>query len=198
MRPDGSGYSPHRPGHRGGYRLRPLDERDLDRVLAWRNSDRIRENMYTDHVITPEEHREWFRKVEPGGKDVYLVFEHHGRPLGMVYFTDIDRKNGNSHWGFYLGEKGLPPGTGSVMGVLGLEYAFGFLNIRKLYGEAFVFNAASIRFFLRLGFVQEGRLSKHVLKGGRFEDVVVFGLLREDWEKNREALERSIPTPSAG
>jgi len=43
--------------------LRPIEEGDLATVLEWRNSERIRANMYTDHLISREEHRAGFAKV---------------------------------------------------------------------------------------------------------------------------------------
>ena len=180
---------------REDYRLRPVEEADLPRILEWRNSERIRVNMYTDHIISIEEHRDWYHNLRKGGHSVCLVFERLDRPCGIVNFTGFDRKGGRCDWGFYLGETDLPRGTGDVMGMLGLEYAFEKLNIRKLCGEAFAFNTSSIKFFGRLGFSEEGRFSRHALKCGKHEDVVRFALFKEDWEKNREQLEAQTSAP---
>ena len=181
---------------REDYRLRPVEEADLAKVLEWRNSERIRANMYTDHIISVDEHRRWFRNLREDRRLVCLVFEYLGRPAGMVNFTGIDEANGKSQWGFYLGETDLPRGTGTVMGLLGLEYAFEILKIRKVCGEAFAFNSASLNFFGRLGFAEEGRFARHVLKNGRYEDVVSFALFREDWERTRESSTAPAPGPS--
>lgn len=169
-------------------RLRPITEVDLEKILVWRNSERIRMNMYTDHIITMEEHKAWFERQKQSKSSVYLIFALNGEPAGLVYFTDIDRKNGRSFWGFYLGEEDLPRGSGTALGWLGLDYAFDRLATRKLCGEVFAFNTSSINFHQKLGFVQEGRFLKHVLKNGGFEDVISFALFREDWEKVREKL----------
>ena len=34
------------------YQLRIMSESDLEMVLDWRNSDRVRQNMYTDCLIS--------------------------------------------------------------------------------------------------------------------------------------------------
>jgi UDP-4-amino-4,6-dideoxy-N-acetyl-beta-L-altrosamine N-acetyltransferase len=169
--------------------LRLLGAEDLEIVLAWRNSERIRANMYTDHLITLAEHRAWFERSKKQTTSVYLIFEVQNRSVGLVYFTGIDMKNGRSYWGFYLGEENLPHGCGTALGVIGIAYAFTQLNIRKLCGEAFAFNGPSIRFHKKLGFVEEGRFMKHVLKRGIYEDVVSFALFQEDWENNRQVLD---------
>ena len=174
------------------YRLRPVVEEDLELVLSWRNSDRIRRNMYGDHIICMDEHRIWFKHLEQNPAAEYLFFEFQRKPIGMVYFTDIDSKNNKCFWGFYLGEENLPRGTGTVMGVLGIEYAFETLNIRKLCGEAFQFNTASLKFFRRLGFSEEGHFARHVLKDGKYEDVISFALFRECWQDIRVKLEQYV------
>jgi len=176
---------------REDYRLRPVAENDLEAVLLWRNSDRIRRNMYSDHIITLQEHRGWFDRLATHRESVYLVFEIQGQPAGMVYFTDIDRDQGRCFWGFYLGDEAAPRGTGTVLGVLGMEYAFEALRIRKLCGEVFCFNTASIKFFRRLGFSEEGYFVRHVLKEGRHEDIVSFALFEEDWQGSRGTLEET-------
>lgn len=169
--------------------MRPVERDDLERILEWRNSERIRTNMYSDHVITMEEHRAWFERTKQHSGSIYLIFEIRNQPAGLVYFADIDRNNGKSHWGFYLGAEDLPRGSGTAMGVIGLEYAFTQLNLRKLYGEVFAFNEASLRFHKKLGFVEEGRFAGHVLKSGVYEDVVSLALFREEWQKSRQALD---------
>lgn len=170
------------------YRLRPIGEKDLEKVLEWRNSDRIRANMYSDHTITMDEHRVWFESLKKGNTAIYLVFEFLNRPVGLVYFKDIDKKNEKSFFGFYLGEEDLPRGTGAIMGVLGLKYFFEKANMRKLCGEAFAFNQASTNLFRRLGFTEEGRLLKHVLKNDKYEDILLFALFKENWQSNRDKL----------
>lgn len=144
--------------------------------------------MYTDHLIAIEEHKAWFKNLQKSDTSLYLIFEIQERPVGLVYFTGIDKKNSKSYWGFYLGEEGLPHGSGTALGVLGLEFAFVHLGIRKLCGEVFFFNNSSIRFHEKLGFSEEGLFTKHVLKNGNYEDIISFALFKEVWEKKRDDL----------
>jgi UDP-4-amino-4,6-dideoxy-N-acetyl-beta-L-altrosamine N-acetyltransferase len=171
------------------YRLRPIEERDLDTVLRWRNSDRIRENMYTDHEIELDEHRAWFEKLRMEPVPTFLVFEFRGKPIGVISVTKIDKRNNTCYWGFYIGDPGAPPGSGTALGYFGLNHIFEVLRIRKLCAEAFGFNAASLKFHKRLGFVEEGRLAKHILKNDRYEDIVSFALFEEDWARHRSRVE---------
>jgi len=165
-----------------------MAEADLDLVLEWRNSERVRRAMYTDHLITPDEHRAWFRRVLDERSAMPFMFEYNGRPVGVVNVTAMDRRNGRCTWGFYIGAADAPRGTGSAMGFFALEHITGALGFRKVIGEALADNAESVKFHLRLGFVEEGRFREHVLKRGRYVDVISFALFSETWRSNRERL----------
>ncbi|AFY35676.1 UDP-4-amino-4,6-dideoxy-N-acetyl-beta-L-altrosamine N-acetyltransferase [Calothrix sp. PCC 7507] len=172
------------------YRLRALNESDLEQVLEWRNSERIRTNMYTDHIISIEEHREWFKKISLDNNAVYKVFEFKGRSLGVVNATQIDRVNQKCSWAFYLGDENVPFGSGAVMEFLFLEYVFEELKIRKLCCEVFVFNLTTIKLHKKFGFREEGYFKQHILKNNTYEDVISMALLVDEWIITKPKLEK--------
>lgn len=169
--------------------LRPIAGEDLEKVLEWRNSSRIRSVMFNDHIITMEAHLEWFKRISSDNSALCFIFEAGGRPVGVVNFTNIDRRNSRCHWGFYIGDKAAPRGSGTMMGYLAVEYVFEALKIRKLCGEILESNAQSVKFHKKLGFVEEGLLKRHVLKNGIYEDVLIMALFYEEWEIARGRLE---------
>ncbi len=171
-----------REGH-----LRTLQAEDLDMVLKWRNSDWVRLNMFSTHVIAEEEHRNWYFNLDYNTCQ-YLVFEYLRRPVGLVSFTEIDRNNNRCNWGFYLGETDLPQGPGLLMGYLSMEYVFTELNIRKLCSQVLGNNETSITYHHKLGFKEEGRLLKHVLHNEIYVDVIVLALFRDEWEGVKDDL----------
>lgn len=176
----------------GTYLLRPMKEADLDVVLRWRNSDRIRVNMYTDRLITMEEHCRWYATIQHTRASDCSIFEIDGQRMGFINFTRFDPQNQSCHWGFYVGEPGAPRGSGTIMGYLGLEHCFENLRMRKCFGEAFDFNAASIAFHRKLGFREEGSLRKQIWKNGRYEDVLTFILSAEEWFRIKNELRSKI------
>jgi len=146
--------------------------------------------MYTDHIITWDEHLQWFQRLQTEQLALSLVFEISGEPFGIVNVSCVDRANNTCHWGFYIGETNAPRGCGTIMGFLGLEYLFEKFNIRKVIGEAFTFNQASIAFHEKLGFLREGHFHRHVLKNGDYQDIIVFGLFADQWPVLKTELER--------
>ena len=82
--------------------LRPAEDRDLDAIREWRNQDANREVSVQRHLISPEEHRAWWQRVQADPSRRCLVFEYDGRTLGVVNFFDLDPGEGSGSWGFFL------------------------------------------------------------------------------------------------
>ena len=57
------------------YSLRPLEERDLQMVLQWRNSERVHSKMLTDHKIVWEEQFAWFQRIKDNPIKRNLIFD---------------------------------------------------------------------------------------------------------------------------
>ena len=178
--------------NKSDFKLRPLAESDLDLVLKWRNSDRVSKHMYTDHMISPEEHRAWFERMKTNPDTHPQIFEYRDRPIGLVNLSRVDRPNSKCVWGFYIGATDLPGGCGSALGYFGLEHIIEHLKFRKVIGEVFSFNSDSLRFHKRLGFVEEGCLVQHVLKDGKYHDIITLAVFDEAWRAGRAALEEEL------
>ena len=72
-----------------------------------------------------------------------------------------------------------------------LDHGFESLGLNRIYAHHMVRNPASGRVLEKIGMMKEGLLRQPVRKWGKFEDVVVFAILRDDWSKAR-----SFPTTS--
>lgn len=160
-------------------RVRPMDERDLEQVLSWRNHPEVRRYMYTQHEITLEEHTRWFVRASQDPVRHLLVFEIDATPFGFINIHQI-ANGGVADWGFYAAPD-APKGVGRALGKTALRYAFEAVGIHKLYGQILVYNERSIHFHQNLGFQREGVLRQQHFDGQQYHDVVCFGLLASEW-----------------
>jgi len=176
---------------RESYDLRLMTDEDVGLVLEWRNKAKIRAAMYTDHVISAEEHAAWWASASVHPSKRILIFAADGRPIGHVNFVQIDG-NGTAYWGFYMGEDEVPLNAGIAMEFVALEYAFGELGLRKLLCEVLESNAPITRLHERFGFKREGVFERQVLKNGEYEDVISLALFAEDWAERREAMAQRV------
>ena len=169
-------------------KLKLLDENDLEKVLKWRNSENVRTNMFTAHIISWEEHLSWYKKITTEQSNKCMLFEYEEIPIGLVQLTNIDEHNSRCYWGFYIGDKDAPKGSGLAMGYLALEYIFEELKVRKLCSEVLAFNKVSIEYQKKLGFSVEGYLKEHILRNKVFEDIVLLALFQKEWHDIKDAL----------
>jgi RimJ/RimL family protein N-acetyltransferase len=65
---------------------------------------------------------------------------------------------------------------------LALAFAFNELNLRRVTLTAFSYNQHSIALAERLGFQREGTFREFLLRDGQCHDMLLFGLLRHEWE----------------
>ncbi|MBV9510617.1 MAG: UDP-4-amino-4,6-dideoxy-N-acetyl-beta-L-altrosamine N-acetyltransferase [Caulobacteraceae bacterium] len=168
-------------------RLRPLRQDDADQVLAWRNSPEVSAYMYTDHLISPEEHARWLAAALTAADRAYWIIEDDGAPVGLANIVGIDRVRRRCEWAFYLGEaRTRGRGVGAAVEFIVLDHVFTGLGLHKLWCEVLLENKGVLRLHESYGFQREAHYRDHVWKGGRLQDVIGLGLLHGDWVDARE------------
>ncbi len=171
----------------GHVQLVPLSEEYLDLVLEWRNKPEVRQNMYTTHEITKEEHMSWFEGLKGDSKRRYFVFEVDDQPCGVIGFVEIHQASKSASWAFYSGDSSVR-GIGSMMEVAALDYAFNTLELNKLYCEVLEFNESVIRFHRKHGFQVEGVFRKQHFHDAEFWDIYRLAIFRDDWLRCRDEI----------
>jgi diamine N-acetyltransferase len=63
-----------------------------------------------------------------------------------------------------------------------LDWAFRIQNFRRISLQTLASNERAIRAYRACGFVEEGRLREHEYSNGHYQDVVMMGVLRAEWE----------------
>lgn len=167
--------------------LRDIKDDELSLILSWRNDPSVRNNMYTRHEITMEEHFSWWNKIRDLDSVKYFMYEYNNTPMGVVGFTAIDFKNRNAFWAFYSSPEALA-GTGVRMECLALDYAFSNLALHKLNCEVLAYNKPVIRLHEKFGFKVEGILREHHFVDDIYVDIYKMGILKNEWAVNRDSI----------
>jgi [ribosomal protein S5]-alanine N-acetyltransferase len=107
--------------------------------------------------------------------------ESDNRLVGTCTLAAVDPVNRRAELGFALGR--VHQGRGHMAAALPtiLRFAFGQLELHRVYADTDPRNARSARALERLGFHREGLLRQHYLVAGEPQDAVVYGLLRSEW-----------------
>ncbi|MDI6787718.1 MAG: UDP-4-amino-4,6-dideoxy-N-acetyl-beta-L-altrosamine N-acetyltransferase [Planctomycetota bacterium] len=176
-------------------RLRAVEEKDLPKIVEWRNKPEIYQYFYEYEPLSNAQQKIWFEKFLKNESEKYFIIETTaGKAIGTVGLTHIDWRNRKCEWGrFLIGEKKHQgKGYGKEAVALILKYVFEHLNMHKLYCDLFASNQKVISLYKSSGFEIEGTLRKHVFKNGDYQDVVMMGMLKEEYIKNRKSILKRI------
>lgn len=106
------------------------------------------------------------------------------RLLGAIGLI-VRSEDSKAELGYWIGKPYWGQGYGTEAARAVLRYGFEELGLNRIYAHHMVRNPASGRILEKLGMTREGLLRQHVIKWGQFEDVVLYGILREQYKAAR-------------
>ena len=163
--------------------LRPMEYRDTDSIVSWRNQDAVRHNFIYQELFTRESHEHWIRTMVETGRVVQMMIceTDSDRPVGSVYLRDIDRQHKKAEYGIFIGEQDARgKGYGTMAARLMIRYAFEEMGLHRLFLRAFADNAQAIRSYEKAGFEREACLREDVCIDGCYRDIVLMGILNRE------------------
>jgi RimJ/RimL family protein N-acetyltransferase len=103
-----------------------------------------------------------------------------GKLVGCIGLRDIDRTHLQAELGYWIGLPYWGQGFATEAARAVVSYGFDVLGLNRIYAHHMTRNPPSGRVLERIGMRWEGVLRERVLKWGRFEDVVIYAVLRSD------------------
>lgn len=168
--------------------LRPFRLRDAEKVLELAGDKRIASTtLNVPHPYPEGGAEEWIATHEPlfldGKIAVFaIILKESGELIGSIGFGTIDEGH-QAELGYWVGVPYWNKGYCSEAGRAVLEYGFRDRGLNRIHACYLARNPASGRVLEKIGMVYEGTRRQHILKWGVFEDLVLMGILRSDWEK---------------
>lgn len=166
--------------------LRALTSKDLDaRYFEWFNDQAS--DVFTDHALWPNTRARmetFLERVTRGEQDLVLaiVTRRGDRHIGNIGLHRINWVHRRAEMAILIGEAAFRSrGYGREAIQLLAAYAFNKLNLNRLGLGVVDGNAAAIRAYGGVGFVQEGRFEQHFHRGGRLFDTIRMRLLRKEF-----------------
>ena len=109
-----------------------------------------------------------------------------GPLLGTIRLT-LNPVDNHAELGYWVGKPFWNNGYCTEAARLVVAYGFETLDLERIYANYMARNPASGRVLIKLGMKQEGLLRRHRRKFGRYEDLVVCGILRSEYQKQKQA-----------
>jgi ribosomal-protein-alanine N-acetyltransferase len=166
-------------------RLRPFEQADAPEVrrLAG-HRDIARFTLTIPHPYPPGVAEEWISGHGTAWREgravcCAIVRKEDDRLVGAVGLT-VDRDSENAELGYWVGHEYQGKGFATEAAGALVAFAFDTLGLHRVMARHFGSNPASGRVLRKLGMLNEGTLREHLRKWGKFEDIVVYGILAED------------------
>jgi RimJ/RimL family protein N-acetyltransferase len=173
-------------------RLRSIARDDLPRLWAFHNDLAVELASGGDPPLPQSLARlqaEFDQDAARGGRDpTKFAIEVDGQCVGTCALFHPDATAQTCELGVGIGERDYwGKGYGREAVRLLLEYAFKYLNYRKVWLRVHGANERAIRAYRACGFVEEGRQRAHVWSNGAYDDLVLMGVLRDEWRQGEGA-----------
>ncbi len=98
-----------------------------------------------------------------------------------VVSLDIDPKFNRAALGYWIGEPHWGQGYCTEAASLLIQYGFEELQLHRIFATHLKRNPASGRVMQKIGMQREGLQRGHTTKWDEYEDLVLYGVLRDDW-----------------
>lgn len=160
--------------------LRLMDEGDTDRIIRWRNTEFVRRNFIYQKPFTRQGHMAWIREMIDTGKAVQFMIcvKDTGKPVGSVYFRDIDHNHHKAEYGIFIGEReALGKGFGTQAAELMIRYGLEELKLHKVMLRVLAENFPARKSYEKAGFVQEAYLKDEVFLENQYKDVIYMAVI---------------------
>ncbi|HEX9676898.1 MAG TPA: GNAT family N-acetyltransferase [Anaerolineales bacterium] len=171
-------------------RLRAFRSGDAEEVMRLAGARQVADTtLHIPHPYSLEDALDWITSQDIAwdrGDAANFAIERQedGQLLGAVGIH-LNREHEYAEMGYWIGVPYWNQGYCTEAGERALEFAFEKLEMNRVQARHFSRNPASGRVMQKLGMQPEGTLRQVVKKWDRFEDLVLYSILRSDWEAGR-------------
>ena len=165
--------------------LRPLLRRDIrEEYLSWLNNPNLTQYSFRFRTWpTNEKELDDFLINQKTNNSVVFALEckKTGKHFGNTSIDDIDWINRRAHFNIMIGVPAYrgPHYIDTVRTVT--AYAFNHLNLNKLTGASEIPDLELIH--KKLGWKTEGIWKKHNYRNGKYVDIKLFAIFKDDFKK---------------
>src|SRR5271167_2665110 len=171
-------------------RLRGHEKSDADALFRWFSDEEVTRWLGPPNFPSRAQQEKFIELAAAGGDDAkYFVIETlDGKLVGDTGIRKIEWKSRNAEFFITIGEKQCwDKGFGTDALRVVSRLAFDKMNLNRLWLTAIADNSRAIRCYEKCGFVREGLLRQHSFVDGKYRDVLLMALLREDYDRSRGA-----------
>jgi ribosomal-protein-alanine N-acetyltransferase len=114
-----------------------------------------------------------------------IVLRTSGQLIGSIGLRIVPRFE-RAELGYWIGRQYWRNGYCTEAGRAILQYGFSVLRLNRIHASHLTRNPASGRVIQKLGMLHEGCARQHAKRWDRFEDLELYGIIKDQWIRNTE------------
>jgi len=182
-------------------RIRAIEENDLPTLTNWRNDPEVYKNFFEYQPLSLLMERRWFERFLDRGDEKFWIVEtiEASKPVGTVGLVNVNWRSREAELARVLvAPECQGQGYGKEICGLALQYTFNHMNLNRIHLKVFADNTRAISIYKSLGFIEEGLLREHVFADGRYCNVLILGILHEEYlAASRQIQDSSVRSDSS-
>jgi RimJ/RimL family protein N-acetyltransferase len=171
-------------------RLRAYEKSDADALYRWFSDEEVTRWLGPPNFPSLAQQEKFIELAQASGDDAkYFAIETlDGKLVGDTGIRNIDWKSRKAEFFITIGEKQLwDKGFGTDALRIVIRLAFDKMNLNRIWLTVLADNPRAVRCYEKCGFVREGLLRQESFVDGKYRDVFMMALLREDYDRTRGA-----------
>ncbi|MBD7984113.1 GNAT family N-acetyltransferase [Sporosarcina sp. Sa2YVA2] len=136
-----------------------------------------------ENVCEAEEEIAWYRRIFDEGTGIRwgITLKDTSEVIGSCGFLQYTAQHARTEVGLELSKEYWKSGIMTEALTAVIQYGFSHMELMRIQALIDPENIASQKLFEKLGFLQEGLLRKYERTNGKFEDVHMYSLLKDEY-----------------
>ena len=181
-------------------RFRGVERADIPKFVEWLNDPEVQEGILLHYPLSQADEENWFDRMltRPADERVMAIECKEQEPdrsgeawrfIGSCAFDHIDWHVRMAEFGIIIGEKKYwNRGYGTDAVRLLVKHGFETLNLNRIFLHVFDTNPRAIRAYEKAGFTLEVRERQAEFKHGKYIDVLLMSILKDEYARKAEEL----------
>jgi len=170
-------------------RLRSVEPEDWEFFYNWNLETDTQKNLAAIWFPQSKENvKNWIKKEiakAPENEEHFFVIETlTGETIGCINANTLSKNNGSFRYGLGIVQSQRKKGYASEAIKIFLNYYFNELRYNKVNAAVYSFNESSIVLHEKLGLIQEGRLRQVKFTDGKYWDILLFGMTKDEFNES--------------
>jgi len=170
--------------------LREVREEDSETLFKWINNKKLVNFNSHYQPISRKSHDQWFSNIQ--NREDFIIFsivlllnKSEETLIGTTSLRNIDLINRKAEFQIRIGDcSELNKGWGSKTIIEILKFAFLNLNLNRVYLDVFETNVRAKKAYEKCGFKLEGIKKKDAFIEGKYVNVFIMAILKENFKTN--------------